>query len=64
MHLVGFIIRIYHDARSPERQVQNSVTELFHIAELDAICIENLHQEYISEECKLFERKYRSTFEL
>jgi len=20
MHLVGFIIRIYHDARSPERQ--------------------------------------------
>ena len=22
MHLVGFIIRIYHDARSPERQMQ------------------------------------------
>ena len=22
MHLVGFIIRIYHDARSPERQTQ------------------------------------------
>jgi len=22
MHLVGFIIRIYHDARSPERQIQ------------------------------------------
>ena len=21
MHLVGFIIRIYHDARSPERQL-------------------------------------------
>ena len=21
MHLVGFIVRIYHDARSPERQV-------------------------------------------
>ena len=21
-HLVGFIIRIYHDARSPERQIQ------------------------------------------
>ena len=21
MHLVGFIIRIYHDARSPERQI-------------------------------------------
>ena len=22
MHLVGFIIRIYHDARSPERQIE------------------------------------------
>ena len=22
LHLVGFIIRIYHDARSPERQIQ------------------------------------------
>ena len=22
VHLVGFIIRIYHDARSPERQIQ------------------------------------------
>ena len=21
MHLVGFIMRIYHDARSPERQI-------------------------------------------
>ena len=21
MHLVGFIVRIYHDARSPERQI-------------------------------------------
>ena len=21
MHLVGFILRIYHDARSPERQI-------------------------------------------
>jgi len=21
VHLVGFIIRIYHDARSPERQI-------------------------------------------
>jgi len=24
MHLVGFIIRIYHDARSPERQIEKS----------------------------------------
>ena len=26
MHLVGFIIRIYHDARSPERQKQSPGT--------------------------------------
>ena len=25
MHLVGFIIRIYHDARSPERQIRLSL---------------------------------------
>ena len=25
MHLVGLIIRIYHDARSPERQTQKTV---------------------------------------
>jgi hypothetical protein len=25
VHLVGFIIRIYHDARSHERQIQNCV---------------------------------------
>ena len=25
MHLVGFIIRIYHDARSPERQLQRDL---------------------------------------
>jgi len=24
VHLVGFIIRIYHDARSPERQIRKS----------------------------------------
>ena len=23
VHLVGFIIRIYHDAQSPERQISN-----------------------------------------
>ena len=23
MHLVGFIIRIFHDARSPERQIDS-----------------------------------------
>ena len=27
MHLVGFIIRIYHDARSPERQSVNKFFE-------------------------------------
>jgi len=25
VHLVGFIITIYHDARSPERQTRNNV---------------------------------------
>jgi len=25
MHLVGSIIRIYHDARSPERQIHNPI---------------------------------------
>ena len=25
MHLVGFIIRIYHDVRSPERQIDNDL---------------------------------------
>jgi len=27
VHLVGFIIRIYHDARSPERQIYRNVFE-------------------------------------
>ena len=26
MHLVGFVIRIYHDARSPERQMELSIS--------------------------------------
>jgi hypothetical protein len=26
VHLVGFVIRIYHDARSPERQIQKKET--------------------------------------
>jgi len=26
VHLVGFVIRIYHDARSPERQKKYAVT--------------------------------------
>ena len=28
MHLVGFIIRIYHDARSPERQKRRARTSV------------------------------------
>jgi len=28
VHLVGFVIRIYHDARSPERQIQKRKQEL------------------------------------
>ena len=33
MHLVGFIIRIYHDARSPERQISkvSKREELVHL---------------------------------
>jgi len=31
VHLVGFIIRIYHDARSPERQIK------FHFIQCDSI---------------------------
>jgi len=35
LHLVGFIIRIYHDARSPERQKKNQlhsqlIVSIFH----------------------------------
>jgi len=29
VHLVGFIIRIYHDARSPERQILQPVFSLY-----------------------------------
>jgi len=29
VHLVGFIIRVYHDARSPERQIQNVLKPFF-----------------------------------
>jgi len=29
VHLIGFIIRIYHDARSPERQVKEGSIEQF-----------------------------------
>ena len=28
MHLVGFIIRIYHDARSPERQKKKDKNDI------------------------------------
>jgi hypothetical protein len=28
VHLVGFIIRIYHDARSPERRISASIANL------------------------------------
>jgi len=27
VHLVGLIIRIYHDARSPERQIHDRITD-------------------------------------
>jgi len=28
VHLAGFIIRIYHDARSPERHIHTSITNV------------------------------------
>ena len=31
MHLVGFIIRIYHDARSPERQIHHLKSTFFYL---------------------------------
>ena len=34
MHLAGFVIRIYHDSRSPERQIANNVC----IYELVYVC--------------------------
>ena len=34
MYLVGFIIRIYHDARSPERQIELSIYMLIEETEL------------------------------
>ena len=40
MHLVGFIIRIYHDARSPERQ--KLITELPDVLAIDGL--KNLEQ--------------------
>ena len=30
VHLVGYIIRIYHDARSPERQITGAWTRLYY----------------------------------
>ena len=41
MHLVGFIIRIYQDARSPERQKRC----LFYVEDL-LIKVKTLHAEY------------------
>ena len=31
VHLVFFIIRIYHDARSPERQINNIIEKIYKI---------------------------------
>ena len=40
MHLVGFIIRIFHDERSPERQISN--IEIYKIYSLPQISINQL----------------------
>ena len=40
MHLVGFIIRIYHDARSPERQTEMLLIYIYiYIYILICLCI-------------------------
>ena len=36
MHVGGFIIRIYHDARSPERQITSDITTQVVIAPVQA----------------------------
>ena len=41
MQIVGFIIRIYHDARSPERQKRY----IFYVEDL-LIKVKTLHAEY------------------
>ena len=39
MHLVGFIMRIYHDARSPERQILSIFIALFRVLHLHVIFV-------------------------
>ena len=41
MHLVRFIIRIYHDARSPERQISNWSLLRFNPKDGDIISFRN-----------------------
>ena len=45
VHLVGFIIRIYHDARSPERQIQRLSSYL-----TDNIALQRIQSVYSVEE--------------
>ena len=42
MHLVGFIIRIYHDARSPERQELALVTDDCYVCGTDPLLMQRL----------------------
>jgi len=37
MHLVGFIIRVYRDARSPEREIRQGVTDLYILLMCDVV---------------------------
>jgi len=39
VHLVGFIIRIYHDARSPERQIIGNCVDVS--ADCHVLCANN-----------------------
>ena len=38
MYLVGFIIRIYHDGRSPKRQIRNNSEQVPHISQSRILC--------------------------
>jgi hypothetical protein len=46
VHLVGFIIRIYHEARSPERQMPN-MSNLFEIIVLLSVIIKTKDARYM-----------------
>ena len=52
MQLVGFIIRIYHDARSPECQELALVTGDCYVCGTDPLIMQQLSM-YFSDNCQL-----------